>query len=126
MFPPGSVDCAPMVGRSTARQPFLAYFERRIDGPDAADLLSETMLTAWRRIDDLPQDDVEARMWLFEDLRDLVGLVHWEGATLAEAAGIVGIPASTARGRYQAARRRLADMLAPALSDSGAHGGEDA
>ena len=35
----------------------LAYFERRTASADAADLLSETMLTAWRRIDDLPKDD---------------------------------------------------------------------
>lgn len=147
----------------------LAYFERRTGSADAADLLSETMLTAWRRIDDLPQDDIEARMWLFgvarrvlanaerasvrrwklaerlrghlsshpqtyddaeaidvrdavrrlpDDLRDLVGLVHWEGFTLEEAARIVGIPASTARGRYQNARRRLAEMLSPAVSGS--------
>ena len=140
----------------------LAYFERRTASADAADLLSETMLTAWRRIDDLPKDDIEARMWLFgvarrilanaeraavrrwklaerlrghlathphthddaqaidvrdavrrlpDDLRDLIGLVHWEGFTLEEAARIIGIPPSTARGRYRNARRRLADML---------------
>ncbi|QYM63676.1 MULTISPECIES: RNA polymerase sigma factor [unclassified Microbacterium] len=127
----------------------LAYFERRTASADAADLLSETILTAWRRIDDLPKDDIEARMWLFgvarrilanaerasvrrwklaerlrshlathpqthddaqasdvrdavrrlpDDLRDLIGLVHWEGFTLEEAARIIGIPASTARG----------------------------
>lgn len=147
----------------------LAYFERRTASADAADLLSETMLTAWRRIDDLPKDDTEARMWLFgvarrvlanadrasvrrwklaerlrghlssqppthddaqaidvrdavrrlpDDLRDLVGLVHWEGFTIVEAARIVGIPASTARGRYQNARRRLADMLCPSVAGS--------
>ncbi|WP_435746941.1 RNA polymerase sigma factor [Microbacterium sp. PMB16] len=149
----------------------LAYFERRVERADAADLLSETMLTAWRRIADLPADDIEARMWLFgvargilanaqrasvrrwklaerlrghlesrpvhhddaaaidvrdavrrlpDDLRDLVGLVHWEGFTLEEASTIIGIPASTARGRYQSARRLLAEVLAPALTDSGA------
>lgn len=155
----------------------LAYFERRVGSADAADLLSETMLTAWRRIDDLPPDDIEARMWLFgvarrilanaerasvrrwklaerlrdhlssqpptyddaqaidvrdavrrlpDDLRDLVGLVHWEGFTLEEAARIVGIPASTARGRYGNARRRLADMLSPEAAGSSASVSEGA
>lgn len=150
----------------------LAYFERRAEPADAADLLSETMITAWRRLPDLPDDDTEARMWLFgiargilanarrasvrrwklaerlrghlesrpvhhddadaidvrdavrrlpDDLRDLIGLVHWEGFTLEEASKIIGIPSSTARGRYQSARRRLAEMLTPVLADSGTH-----
>lgn len=146
----------------------LAFFERRAEPVDAADLLSETMVAAWRRLPDLPDDDTEARMWLFgiargvlanarrarvrrwklaerlrdhlesrptqhdeadaidvrdavrrlpDDLRDLIGLVHWEGFSLEEASKIIGIPSSTARGRYQSARRRLFEMLAPALTD---------
>ncbi|RKR76304.1 RNA polymerase sigma factor [Frondihabitans australicus] len=44
----------------------LAYFARRVDIlEDAADLVSDTMLTAWRRIDDLPDSNEETRMWLF-------------------------------------------------------------
>lgn len=43
----------------------LAYFERRSDPHDAADLLGETLLIAWRRVSALPADDEEARMWLF-------------------------------------------------------------
>lgn len=44
----------------------LAYFERRVSEPaDAADLLSETMIIAWRRVDNLPQDAERQRMWLF-------------------------------------------------------------
>lgn len=154
----------------------LAFFERRVpeDG-DAADLLSECLTVAWRRIDDLPGADVEARMWLFgvarnvlanarrasvrrwklverirgqlvppgsngdgdrvvevrdavrrlpSDLRDLIGLVHWEGFSLAEAAAIIGIPASTARGRYQSARRMLRQALSDAVTgDSDAAAG---
>ena len=174
----GRAPRSPALDRIASCTPdLLAYFERRIDGPDAADLLSETLLTAWRRIDDLPQDDTEARMWLFgvarrilanaqratirrwklaeklrghlasrpttqddaeaidvrdavrrlpDDLRDLIGLVHWEGFSIEAAARIIGIPASTARGRYRSARRRLAEMLAPAFSDSGVRGSEDA
>ena len=44
----------------------LAYFERRVESHvDAADLLSEVMIIAWKRADRLPGDKIEARMWLF-------------------------------------------------------------
>lgn len=49
-----------------ASAPLLAYFERRVTPrADAADLLAETMLTAWRRVDRLPADAERQRMWLF-------------------------------------------------------------
>ena len=130
----------------------LAYFERRVrDREDAADLLGETLLVAWRRAEIVPRDDTQARMWLFgvargvrrrirladalrdqlatasggghrgdrqdavvaavedlpQDLAELVRLVHWDGFSLAEAADLTGIPASTARGRYARARELL-------------------
>lgn len=143
----------------------LAYFEHRSRGAEAADLLSETMVTAWRRIDAMPEDATEARMWLFgiarhvlanaersaqrrwkladklrahlitepspdgdhranvevrdavsrlsPEQQELIGLIHWDGFSTAEAAAIVGIPASTARSRYQAARQQLALALSP-------------
>ena len=44
----------------------LSYFGRRVSIPaDAADLLSETFVVAWRRIDRMPADPEQARMWLF-------------------------------------------------------------
>ena len=44
----------------------LAYFERRLAcREDAADSLAETLLQAWRRVDRLPDDPTEVRMWLF-------------------------------------------------------------
>lgn len=44
----------------------LRYFERRVHVPaDAADLLSDTMLQAWRRADTCPGDVRRQRMWLF-------------------------------------------------------------
>jgi len=147
----------------------LHYFERR-DRNDAADLLAETLVVAWRRVDDLPEDVVQARMWLFgiarmvllghardqarrsrlaDRLRDLpepaandadqaldvraaiaklpeadaelVRLVHWDGLTLAEAATVVGINASTARGRYQRARTALAVSLAHSVGPRTVH-----
>jgi RNA polymerase sigma-70 factor (ECF subfamily) len=50
---------------STGEQ-LLGYFLRRIDDPgDAADLVAETYLVLWRRIDRLPGDDDGARAWAF-------------------------------------------------------------
>lgn len=44
----------------------LSYFGRRVRIPaDAADLLSETFVVAWRRGDRMPADPEQARMWLF-------------------------------------------------------------
>lgn len=45
----------------------LAYLERRVKSrDDAADLLSETLLQVWRRIDAFPAADLaRQRMWLF-------------------------------------------------------------
>jgi len=50
----------------SASADLLRYFERRVrDLEDAADLLAETMLQAWRRRDVLPAEDERRRMWLF-------------------------------------------------------------
>ncbi len=146
----------------------LDYFVRRVrHREDAADLLAETMLQAWRRSDALPGEAERQRMWLFgiasnvlankhrsnrrraalverlrslidqaevpdpaeasevrdavlrlpEAQRELVTLVHWEGMTLVEAAEVLGLNPSTARGRYSAARAALrlalTDVRAP-------------
>jgi RNA polymerase sigma factor (sigma-70 family) len=46
------------------RGEILAYAVRRVADPeDAADVLAETFLVAWRRLDDLPPG-AEARFWL--------------------------------------------------------------
>ena len=143
---------------SEASADLLAYLQRRAGIDDAPDLLGETMVVAWRRIADLPEDPERARMWLFgiargtllnhargerrrwaladrirghraseavvpasddgaevrdaidrlgPDLGELVRLVHWERLSLADAAELLGIPASTARGRYQRAKEEL-------------------
>ena len=45
--------------------PILGYVLRRTDNPDdAADVIAETFLTAWRRLDAVPAGD-EARLWLY-------------------------------------------------------------
>lgn len=149
---------------ASAWEDLLSYFRRRVDPEDAADLLAETMATAWRRRTDVPTGEEAGRMWLFgiarntllhhrrgearrwrladrfrtllaaeppmgsapddgaevrdaidrlpPDLAELVRLVHWDGFTLAEAAELTGIPASTARGRYQRAKEDLRAALA--------------
>lgn len=45
------------------------------------------------------------------DLAELVRLVHWDGFSLTDAAELLGIPASTARGRYQRAKSDLRAAL---------------
>jgi RNA polymerase sigma factor (sigma-70 family) len=43
----------------------LSYAVRRVPRPeDAADVVAETFLVAWRRLDDVPQG-AEARLWLY-------------------------------------------------------------
>ncbi len=41
------------------------YLARRVGPDDAADALGEVFATAWRRRSKLPDDALEARMWLF-------------------------------------------------------------
>lgn len=45
------------------------------------------------------------------DLAELVRLVHWERLTIVDAAEVLGIPASTARGRYAKAKEGLRAAL---------------
>lgn len=66
-------------------------------GADGGDEVSERVRDA---IESLPSA-----------LAEIVRLRHWDGFSLEEAAAILGIPASTARGRYSAARRRLRVLL---------------
>ncbi len=54
------------------RADLLAYALRRARSPeDAADVLAETFLIAWRKLDSLPPAD-EARLWLFGVARNLL------------------------------------------------------
>lgn len=61
----------------------------------------DVALDVRRAIDTLPADQAE-----------LVRLVHWEGFSIADAAQVMGLNASTARGRYQRAREELGRALA--------------
>jgi RNA polymerase sigma-70 factor (ECF subfamily) len=42
----------------------LAYALRRTGAEDAADIVAETFLVAWRRLEDVPPGD-QARLWLY-------------------------------------------------------------
>jgi RNA polymerase sigma-70 factor (ECF subfamily) len=148
----------------------LAYLERRVDPrADAADILSDTFIVAWKKAGTAPVGETDGRMWLFtiarntllnarrstkrrlgatdrlrhelqqpsvapddldvlavreavmqlpDDLRELIALVHWEGFSLAEAAQITGVSASTARSRHASAKARLRIVLAVESWDS--------
>lgn len=151
---------------TTSARDLLRYLESRIGPDDAPDALSDVLVTAWRRISDLPTDGRDARLWLFgiarntilnvrrgnlrrsnlahqlhrhadrehhdgadagievrdaidrldPDLAELVRTIHWDGFTLAEAARLLEIPASTAASRYRRAARLLREALVPVTS----------
>lgn len=54
----------------------LTYLCRRAGEDDAADVMGQTLLTAWRRVRDLPADDTRARMWLFVTARNTLANHH--------------------------------------------------
>lgn len=43
----------------------LRFVRRRVDPRHAEDVVSEVMMVAWRRLDDVPSDLSSARAWLF-------------------------------------------------------------
>jgi RNA polymerase sigma factor (sigma-70 family) len=54
------------------RADLLAYALRRsANAEDAADVLSETYLTAWRKLEEIPSGD-DARLWLFGVARNVL------------------------------------------------------
>src|SRR5580693_7178530 len=58
------------------RGAILGYVLRRTGNPDdAADVIAETFLTAWRRLDDIPRDP-EARLWLYGVARRVLANHH--------------------------------------------------
>ena len=58
--------------------PVLGYVLRRTASPDdAADVLAETFLTAWRRLEDMPREP-QARLWLYGVARRVLAN-HYRG-----------------------------------------------
>lgn len=77
----------------------LNYFQRRVDRDDAPDLLAEVMLVAWRRIDAMPDEAQQERMWLFGVARNVL----------------------SDHGRTQRRQLRLADRLRAVVQVSQVH-----
>ena len=60
-------------------EPLLAYALRRVDHPeDAADVVAETFLVAWRRRHEMPAE-AEARLWLYGVARRVLANHHRGG-----------------------------------------------
>lgn len=56
--------------------PILGYVLRRTGNPDdAADVIGEVFLTAWRRLEDMPGDE-QARLWLYGVARRVLANHH--------------------------------------------------
>ena len=70
------------------RAPLLGYLTRRAPAEDAADLLADVYLVAWRRRADLPPGP-ERRLWLFGVARRLVADHHRSAGVRADAVGAV-------------------------------------
>lgn len=98
----------------------LAYALRRVEQPaDAADVVADTFLVAWRRRDFLPPGD-EARLWLYGVARKALAN-HHRGGRRRERLGmrlrerLAQLPArdpaaeGTDRAAVHAAMRRLSD-----------------
>jgi RNA polymerase sigma-70 factor (ECF subfamily) len=94
------------------RAPLLAYLTRRAPVEDAADLLAEVYLVAWRRRADLPPGD-ERRLWLFGVARRVLA-EHYRATGVrgdAEgAAGEAGLPKARDDRRGEAVRSALASL----------------
>ncbi|MGH3691382.1 MAG: RNA polymerase sigma factor [Microbacterium sp.] len=55
------------------KRALFAYFARRVvSTDDAADLTGEVLLTMWRKVDSMPSELVEARMWMFGIARNVL------------------------------------------------------
>jgi RNA polymerase sigma-70 factor (ECF subfamily) len=93
------------------RAPLLAYLTRRAASEDAADLLADVYLVAWRRRSGLPSGD-ERRLWLYGVARRLLAEHHrlsWRRAE-AEDATPTPEPAPADDARGAAVRRALGSL----------------
>lgn len=56
-----------------SKRALFAYFVRRVvSTDDAADLTGEVLLTMWRKIDAMPSDRIDVRMWTFGIARNVL------------------------------------------------------
>ena len=94
----------------------VSRFVRRRGSPsDVDDIVAETFLVAWRRLEDVPTGPGEALPWLYED-QEVLGLALFEDLTSTAAARVIGTSPSAYRLRLSRARRRLRALLSPATA----------
>lgn len=87
----------------------LGYALRRTESPnDAADVLAETMLVAWRRLDELPEEP-ETRLWLYGVARHVVANVRRGNRRRARLAGKLRAQVTQAMLRLDPPEPRQAD-----------------
>ena len=96
-----------------AHYPAIAtYVRRRASPDDIADVIAETFTTAWRRLDDIPRREEEARLWLYGVARRVLAN-HFRAeerrtalaARLREEAASWAVPDRTHDPAYQAFQR---------------------
>lgn len=95
------------------RAPLLAYLTRRAPAEDAADLLAEVYLVAWRKRADLPPGE-ERRLWLFGVARRLLAEHHrysWKRVDAEAETGDAGTPDGPADDSRGAAVRHALESL---------------
>lgn len=88
--------------RSAATQRLALMLSQQGQLSKTSALRSDLVIDVARAIDLLPEGQAE-----------LIRLLHWDGFSIADAAKIMGINASTARGRYATARSVLRAALEP-------------
>lgn len=100
--------------------PLLGYFVNRVVArEDAADLLSETLATVWRKAARVPLPDHEAQMWVFGVARNVLRN-HERGARRRDALAArlrVAITEAPPPDEEAAEVRRLVDALPDDLAE---------
>ncbi len=71
---------------SIAYDDLCRFVRRRID--DGDDVVADTFLVAWRRLDDVPTEDGDARAWLFGTARKLMANRRRKDARMVSWAGV--------------------------------------
>ena len=98
------------------RTDLLAYLARRAGNPEeAADLLAETYLVAWRRLDAIPPGD-QARLWLFGVARNLLKKGASRRRTTDELVRRLAIELGAAQQSREATSDRRGDLVLRALA----------
>jgi RNA polymerase sigma factor (sigma-70 family) len=98
------------------RVPLLGYLARRCQSTDdAADLLAEVFLVAWRRIDDVPRGD-DGRLWLYGVARRVLANHHRR--TRSETGLAIELGSEPMRVPLEPHAEELDDARLPLLADA--------